>query len=133
MYSDWRPILMAAGLVAVEHLVTDSMQAAGLGVYCTTSPSLLKVVMHAVYVILQTGAEIYMTVWMSRAAQQAAASDAALNDTLGRLRAALATTQESAAHIESASSEIASGNADLSQRRSNRPVSFSARRVRWRS
>ena len=116
MYSDWRPILMAAGLVAVEHLVTDRLQAAGFGVYCTTSPSVLKVLMHAAYVILQTGAEIYMTVWMSRAARQATASAAALNDTLGRLRAALATTQESAAHIESASSEIASGNADLSQR-----------------
>ena len=116
MYSDWRPILMAAGLVAVEHLVTDRLQAAGVGVYCTTSPSVLKVVMHAVYVILQTGAEIYMTVWMSRAAAQAVASADTLADTLGRLRAALATTQESAAQIESASSEIATGNADLSQR-----------------
>jgi methyl-accepting chemotaxis protein len=116
MYSDWRPILLAAGLVAVEHLVTDRLQASGVGVYCTSSPSVLKVVMHAVYVILQTGAEIYMTVWLSRAAAQGTASAAALTDTFGRLRAALATTQESAAHIESASSEIASGNADLSQR-----------------
>jgi len=40
----------------------------------------------------------------------------ALTDTLGRLRAALATTQESAARIESASHEIAGGNADLRQR-----------------
>ena len=116
MYSDWRPILLGAGLVAVEHLVTDRLQAAGVDVYCTTSPSVLKVLMHAAYVILQTGAEIYMTVWMSRAAREATASAVALNDTLEQLRAALATTQESAAHIEAASSEIASGNADLSQR-----------------
>ncbi|HEY8977438.1 MAG TPA: methyl-accepting chemotaxis protein [Burkholderiaceae bacterium] len=116
VYSDWRPILLAAGLVAVEHLVTDRMQAFGADVYCTTSPSVLKVVMHAVYVILQTGAEIYMTVWMNRAARQGAASAAALTDTLERLRAALATTQESAARIESASHEIAGGNADLRQR-----------------
>jgi len=116
VYSDWRPILLAAGLVAVEHLVTDRLQAFGADVYCTTSPSVLKVVMHAVYVILQTGAEIYMTVWMNRAARQGAASADALTDTLGRLRAALATTQESAARIESASHEIAGGNADLRQR-----------------
>ena len=102
MYSDWRPILLAAALVAVEHLVTDRMQAFGMNVFCTTSPSVLKVVMHAVYVILQTGAEIYMAVWMTRAATQGAASAASLTDTLGRLRAALATTQESAAQIESA-------------------------------
>ena len=116
VYSDWRPILLAAGLVAVEHLVTDRLQAAGAGVYCTTSPSVLKVVMHAVYVVLQTAAEIYMTVWINRAARQGAASADALAETLARLRAALATTQESAARIESASNEIAGGNADLSQR-----------------
>jgi len=116
VYSDWRPILLAAGLVAVEHLVTDRLQALGADVYCTTSPSILKVVMHAVYVILQTGAEIYMTLWMNRAARQGAASSDALTDTLERLRAALATTQESAARIESASHEIAGGNADLRQR-----------------
>jgi len=116
VYSDWRPILLAAGLVAVEHLVTDRLQALGADVYCTTSPSILKVVMHAVYVILQTGAEIYMTLWMNRAARQGAASADALTDTLERLRAALATTQESAARIESASHEIAGGNADLRQR-----------------
>ena len=116
MYSDWRPILLAAGLVAVEHFVTDRLQASGAGVFCTTSPSFLRVVMHAVYVVLQTGAEIYMTVWMNRAARQGAASADALTDTLGRLHEALATTQESAARIEAASSEIASGNANLSQR-----------------
>ena len=116
MYSDWRPILLAAAAVAVEHLVTDRLQAAGMGVFCTTSPSILKVVMHALYVILQTGAEIYMAVWMSRAAAQGTASAATLTDTLDRVREALATTRESAAKIESASSEIASGNADLSQR-----------------
>jgi methyl-accepting chemotaxis protein len=116
MYSDWRPILFAAGLVAVEHLVTDRLQASGIGVFCLATPSLLKVAMHAVYVILQTSAEIYMAIWMSRAQAHGAASAAALTDTLGRLRSALATTQESATSIESASSEIASGNADLSQR-----------------
>jgi len=116
VYSDWRPILLAAGLVAVEHLVTDRLQAFGADVYCTTSPSVLKVVMHAVYVILQTAAEIYMTVWMNRAARQGAASADALSETLARLNAALATTRESVARIESASSEIAGGNADLRQR-----------------
>jgi methyl-accepting chemotaxis protein len=116
MYLDWRHILMAAGLVAVEHLVTDRLQAAGIGVFCMTTPSVLKVTLHAAYVILQTSAEIYMAVWLSRAALREAVSSAALNDTLVRIRAALATTQESAASIESASGEIASGNADLSQR-----------------
>jgi len=116
MYSDWRPILLAAGLVAVEHLVTDRLQAAGVGVFCMSTPSVLRVTMHALYVILQTAAEMYMAVWMSRAALQAEVSSTALSDTLRRLRAALATTQESAANIESASGEIASGNADLSQR-----------------
>lgn len=57
VYSDWRPILLAAGLVAVEHLVTDRLQALGADVYCTTSPSVLKAVMHVVYVMAFGGLE----------------------------------------------------------------------------
>ena len=116
MYSDWRPILFAAGLVAVEHLATDLMQASGLGLYCLATPSLATVAMHAGYVILQTGAEIWMSLWMSRSMAQGAASADALADALARLRTALASTQESAASIESAASDIASGNSDLNQR-----------------
>lgn len=90
MYSDWRPILAAAGLIAVEHLAVDRLQAAGVGVYCMATASVLKVVMHALYVVLQTGAEVYMALWMSRATALGAASAAALTDTLVRLRGALA-------------------------------------------
>jgi len=100
----------------VEHLLADRLQAAGIGVFCMASPSILKVTMHALYVILQTSAEIYMAVWMNRATSQGAVAAASLSDTFQRLRRALVTTQESAVNIETASGEIASGNSDLSQR-----------------
>jgi methyl-accepting chemotaxis protein len=116
MYSDWRPILLGAILVAVEHVAADRLQAKGLGVYCMSAPSMLRVVTHAVYVVLQTSAEVCMAVWMSRSAAKAAAAATALTATFNQLRVAMATTQESAANIEGASSEIASGNADLSRR-----------------
>ncbi|MFN3493774.1 MAG: chemotaxis protein, partial [Hydrogenophaga sp.] len=36
VYVDWRPIVFAAALFAVHHVLFDRLQAAGFGVYCTT-------------------------------------------------------------------------------------------------
>ena len=116
MYLDWRPILMAAGAIAVQHIVADRLQAAGAGVYCTSTPSFPKVLLHATYVILQSGAEIYMAVWLSASAAREQGIAQTLNATLATLRDALATTSQSVSSIEGASNRIAQGNADLSQR-----------------
>ena len=60
MYRDWRPIVFAAALVAVHHIAFDRMQAAGMAVYCTPSPDFFKIVLHAVYVVVQTGVEVFI-------------------------------------------------------------------------
>ena len=54
VYLDWRPIVWAALLFAVHHVLFDRLQAAGFGVYCMTSPDFARVVLHAVYVVIQT-------------------------------------------------------------------------------
>ncbi|WP_338413601.1 methyl-accepting chemotaxis protein [uncultured Sphaerotilus sp.] len=116
VYLDWRPILLAAGLIAVHHILFDRLQAWGWAVYCATEPSLLKIVLHASYVIAQTAVEVWVAIWMNRVALAARASSCSLQDTLQQLQSTLLTTRESVASIETASSEIANGNADLSQR-----------------
>ena len=142
VYRDWRPILLSAGFFAVHHVVFDRLQAAGVGVFCTPEPNLLKVVMHAGYVVVQTSLEVFVAVSMRRAAEQGdelqklvEAVDAegrvslkldhvearseggvALKRTFARMDAALLEVQRSSASIEVASAEIASGNQDLSQR-----------------
>ncbi|MBN8488987.1 MAG: chemotaxis protein, partial [Burkholderiales bacterium] len=69
-YRDWRPLVMAAGVIAVHHVLFDRLQAAGLGTYCLTEPDLLRVFVHAGYVVAQTALEIYLATLMRRAATQ---------------------------------------------------------------
>ena len=142
VYLDWRPIVFAAGLFAVHHVLFDRLQAMGLGFYCTTEANFWRVMLHAAYVVLQTGLEVVLAVGMGRTAREGAElvrlvkavdqSDGialdvsglsvttsgarALQSALQRMQAVVASVQSSADHIESASREIASGNSDLSAR-----------------
>ena len=142
VYLDWRPIVFAAGLFAVHHVLFDRLQAAGLGFYCTTEANFARVLLHAAYVVIQTGLEVVLAVGMGRTAREGAeltrlvrsvnqadgiALDVsahvvstpgarALQDALQRMQIVVASVQASAVHIEAASSEIASGNNDLSAR-----------------
>jgi methyl-accepting chemotaxis protein len=142
VYRDWRPIVAAAGLIAVHHVVFDRLQAAGAGVYCLAAPDFLKVLLHAGYVVVQTGFEIYMAVLMRQTAD-AGAEMAQIVDHMGdgdtlaldieqipvrtplglslrqallRLNAAMVSVSQSAGNIATASNEVANGSTDLSHR-----------------
>jgi methyl-accepting chemotaxis protein len=142
VYRDWRPVVAAAGLIAVHHVVFDRLQAGGAGVYCLTQPDFMKVMLHAGYVVVQTGFEVYMAVLMRQAAHSGEemgrlvdhlnAGDTlaldvnrvpvstplalTLQRSLGRLNAAMLSVARSTGNIQIASGEIASGSTDLSQR-----------------
>ncbi|WP_099658675.1 methyl-accepting chemotaxis protein [Acidovorax sp. 56] len=143
VYLDWRPILLAALVFAVHHVLFDRLQAAGLGVYCLTEASFTRTVAHAVYVVIQTGLEILMAVSLGRTAKAGVelrnlvaavdrpdgiSLDAAiaisastpasmsLQSTLARMNTAVASVREATANLQMASSEIAHGNHDLSNR-----------------
>jgi methyl-accepting chemotaxis protein len=142
IYRDWRPIVLAAGLIAVHHVLFDRLQAGGVGVYCLAAPDFTKVMLHAGYVVVQTGVEVYMALTMRHVATQgeelAQMVDhigserdlsldvsglpattpiaLALQRALLRLHEAMGAVRASVGNIHTASGEIASGNADLSQR-----------------
>ena len=142
VYLDWRPIVFAAGLFAVHHVLFDRLQAAGFGFYCTTEANFWRVMLHAAYVVVQTGLEVVLAVGMGRTAREGAelatlvaavdqpdgiALDVrhievrekravALKTTFDRMQAVVASVQNSTQHIEVASNEIANGNNDLSAR-----------------
>jgi methyl-accepting chemotaxis protein len=142
VYLDWRPIVFAAGLFAVHHVLFDRLQAAGLGFYCTTEANFWRVMLHAGYVVIQTSLEVVLAVSMGRTAREGvelagmvAAVDQpdgialdmsgmdvttpraqALRAALQRMQVVVASVQASATQIESASREIATGNNDLSAR-----------------
>lgn len=70
VYLDWKVIVFGAALFAVHHVVFDRLQASGYGFYCTTAPDFLRIVLHALYVVIQSGVEIVLAVQMSRAAKE---------------------------------------------------------------
>ncbi|MFT4438730.1 methyl-accepting chemotaxis protein [Caballeronia sp. 15715] len=142
VYRDWRPIVLGAGLFAVHHVVFDRMQAAGFDVFCTTHADLPKTLVHAIYVVAQTGVEIYLARELKRSAVEGSElsdivncidrkgklcldvrsvlvstrTSALLKEAIEKIAAAVAEVGTSVASIETASAEIAAGNLDLSQR-----------------
>ncbi|MFN4349858.1 MAG: methyl-accepting chemotaxis protein [Hylemonella sp.] len=143
VYLDWRPIVLSAVTFAVHHVLFDRLQAAGFGLYCLTQPNFGVVVIHAVYVVIQTALEVVLAVSMGRTARQGlelgqlvAAVDRpdgisldsvgsvpvstpvaqTLKTTLDRMSVAVATVRSSAGSMDVACAEIASGNHDLSAR-----------------
>ena len=142
VYLDWRPILFAAVLFAVHHIGFDRLQAAGWGLYCLTAPDFGRVILHAVYVVIQTALELVLAVLMGRTARESlqlrtlatgllrdgqialdvrhvrVTSDgaAALQQALHQMHHAVTTVQDSASTMEQACREIANGAQDLSQR-----------------
>jgi methyl-accepting chemotaxis protein len=145
VYLDWRPIVLAALLFAVHHLVFDRLLAAGLNWYCLSEPNLPMVLLHATYVVVQTGLELALVAGMAKAATEGqelqkmvelvnqpagislrlAGFEAktvlgqALQRMLTRMDVAVSTVHESVASISLASSDIASGNQNLSSRTEN--------------
>lgn len=142
MYRDWRPIVLAAGLFAVHHVLFDRLQALGFGAYCTTEANFVRTLMHAIYVVVQTAVEIVL----ARQLRQAAIESAGLTDivrgidrgetlsldvgrssvdsptastlraALVKIEAAIAEVGRAAVVIEGASVDIAAGNRDLDER-----------------
>jgi methyl-accepting chemotaxis protein len=143
VYRDWRPIVFSAATFAVHHVLFDRLQAAGFGLYCLSQPNFGIVVIHAIYVVIQTALEVLMAIKMAQTARQGAElgqlvssveradgialSQAAqvrvdtplasvLQSTLARMDAAVASIRGTAAGMEVACTEIAHGNQDLSAR-----------------
>jgi len=142
VYRDWRAIALGAALFAVHHVAFDRMQAFGLGVYCTPEANFLKMVMHALYVVVQSSIELFLALRLRQSAVESsqlaaivrsvdrgetlcldlsglvvqAPTAVMLKNAIGKMALAMADVSAAAASIEVASAEIASGNMDLSQR-----------------
>lgn len=141
-YRDWRPIVCAAAVIAVEHLAMNYLQLAGFGVYCFTEPALSTVMVHAAYVVIQAGLLIFIAVHMktdAQSGQELALLGAALSrqqgkfdlrlpavnlvgpgsrtfkNTLDAIHVAMCEMTSSIERMATASSNIATENRDLSQ------------------
>jgi methyl-accepting chemotaxis protein len=142
-YRDWRPIVVAAAVIAVHHLSFHYLQEWNYGVMCFTRPQLSTVFIHAAYVVVESGVLIFLATVLRRAAIQAAELEGivsalaaiegridlsgaeakprsrlarSLRDMLVTMRDTIAGVRDGAHTIAGASGEIAHGNAELSRR-----------------
>ncbi|MFM0500722.1 methyl-accepting chemotaxis protein [Paraburkholderia caffeinilytica] len=150
VYRDWRILVVAAGLFALHHIAFDRLQALHFAVYCTAQANFPKMLLHAAYVVVQTGVEIVLAVRLREAAIEAselsaivhhvdrgdqlcldvtplaasAPSAVILKEAIARMAAAMADVSGVAASIGTAASEIATGNLDLSRRTEQQAASL---------
>ena len=143
-YRDWIVIVTAATVIALHHLSFNYLQELGFGVRCLVEPGLGKVVVHAAYVVVETGVLCYLAVVMKGQAFQAAElamtvaaltsssegnidlraearpaksdNGAALQRAVAAMHSALGQVRDGVETIAGASRAIAAGNLDLSSR-----------------
>ena len=141
-YRNWAPILTGAAVIAVHHVLFDRLQAAGMGVFCVTEADFGRVMIHAGYVVVQTGFELLLVNHMHRRAVEQAeleglvemltaddrihlsterqrvslGTSLKLQQALDRIHDVVRQVQQAAQNIGTASAEIAAGNQDLSVR-----------------
>jgi methyl-accepting chemotaxis protein len=61
LYCDWIPLVAAAGLIAVHHLLFFFLQSGDAGFYIFPEPDHLpRVIIHALYVVFETGVLVYI-------------------------------------------------------------------------
>ncbi|KQM80326.1 hypothetical protein ASE76_04095 [Xylophilus sp. Leaf220] len=142
VYQDWRVVVFAAALFAVHHVLFDRLQAAGLPIYCTPEPDFAKVLLHAFYVVVQTGVEVLLCIRMKRLSDEGrelsalvAAMDKSegvdldigrvpirmpqarkLAVAIGRVNDAVVEVRDATAAMESATSELAGDSERLRDR-----------------
>jgi methyl-accepting chemotaxis protein len=114
----------------------------GVGVYCTPQADFMRTMLHAVYVVVQTGVEIYLAIGLRRAIVEAAELEALvasvdrgevlnldvaqvavsaptarlLKAAIEKMAAAMAQVRQAAGAIEQATADMVSDNRDLSAR-----------------
>jgi methyl-accepting chemotaxis protein len=71
-YRDWRPILLAAVVIAVHHLAFNYLQALNWGIVVfENGASLGRVMVHAIYVVIEAGVLMYMAARLRADAMEA--------------------------------------------------------------
>ena len=60
VYRQWRVVVVCAAFFAVHHIAFDRLQAWGYGIYCSTDADFQQILLHALFVLIQTVVEIFI-------------------------------------------------------------------------
>ena len=142
VYRQWKVVVTCAVFFAIHHILFDRLQALGYAIYCTTEPNFQKIVLHAVFVIIQTIVEIFILRNLAHSFQQGIELQGLVNalhdgdkfnlhiphenvstplaidlkDLILKLDATVRTVSQSVSQVHTASKEIEIGSSDLSSR-----------------
>jgi len=116
VYQDWRVIVGAAVFVAVHHLLFNFLQQAGFGTMCLSAPSLPVIIVHALYVVVETAALCHFAVSFARQRAQTEADRSRLQASFDRMHRTVTEAHVGIDAISDAAHAIASGNQNLSAR-----------------
>ncbi|NEX60055.1 methyl-accepting chemotaxis protein [Noviherbaspirillum galbum] len=74
-YRDWKPIVVAAGTIAVHHVSFNYFQEMAYGPLCFTQTGWDIVFLHAAYVVLEASVLVYLAIILNKAAVTSAELD----------------------------------------------------------
>lgn len=115
-YEDWRVIVVAAITIAVHHIAFTYLQQQGYATICLSRPTLPVLLAHACYVIVECAVLSYFAVLLNSETHAISDGRNALQSNFTTMRDAIMKANAGVEIITNASTEIASGNADLSSR-----------------
>ncbi|HXP08968.1 MAG TPA: methyl-accepting chemotaxis protein [Acidobacteriaceae bacterium] len=110
IYQDWRVIVGAAAVIAVHHLLFNYLQANHFGVWVFTTPDFPMVLVHAAYVVVETGALCYLAAVLNKKTWETENSQMALQEHLGAMRSMIEQAQLGIEGMNDASGELASSS-----------------------
>jgi methyl-accepting chemotaxis protein len=143
IYTDWKVIIIAALTIAVHHLTFNFFQEWGWGPICFTKPSLITVIVHATYVVMEAGMLTFCSILLQKNVLQGlelskiveetskingkinlvpspgyeeTGLGKTLNGLFGQLNHTLSNIQEQVSFISESATSIADGNAEIADK-----------------
>lgn len=122
MYRDWRPILVAAIVIAVHHVVVDRLQAAGFAIFCLEEANFRQVMIHAAYVVVQTGFQIKIAMMLKTSEMNSYLLADRLQIAMDKLNTAVSEVKTHSGSVLESANTIAATGEYLTEKSSNASV-----------
>jgi methyl-accepting chemotaxis protein len=124
IYEDWRIIVGGATVIAVHHLLFNYLQAAHYHVWCFTIPSLGMVLVHALYVVVETVALCYLAYALQKKTSENESSRAAMKESFEAMRSLVAHAESDIEAMTAASVELAASSRAIADGTVNQAASM---------
>ncbi|SET09032.1 methyl-accepting chemotaxis protein [Thorsellia anophelis] len=122
MYRDWRPIMVAAVVIAIHHVVVDRLQAAGFEIFCLEEANFKQVMIHAAYVVVQTGFQIKIAMMLKTSEMNSYLLSDRLQIAMDNLNVAVSEVKTHSASVFESANTIATTGEYLTEKSSNASI-----------